>query len=66
MCVMFHFRLGMKKITQLLKRRSTKRRNLTITIEQITSIMTKFQSLKKENDGVKSKLQALTKDFKAL
>ena len=28
--------------------------------------MTKFQSLKKENDSLKSKLEALTKDFKAL
>ena len=66
MCEMFPFRLGMKKLTYLLKRRSTKQRNLTITIMQITSIMIKFQSSKKENDDLKSKLEALTKDFKAL
>ena len=28
--------------------------------------MTKFQSLKKKNDGLKSKLEALTKHFEAL
>ena len=28
--------------------------------------MTKFQSLKKENDGLKSKVEALTKHFEAL
>ena len=32
----------------------------------MTSIMIKFQSSKKENDDLKSKLEALTKDFKAL
>ena len=42
--------------------------NLTITIVKITSIMTKstIQSLKKENDSLKSHLEAVTKDFKAL
>ena len=62
MCEMFPFRLGMKKLTWWLKRRRTKQRNLTITIMQITSIMIKFQS----SNDLKSKLEALIKDFKAL